>query len=147
MLLASTMNKEVVVKPAFKVILLASLVAAPAVFAQTPAQTLAAIKQAAAETAGFQSFSAARGEKFFKSTHGNDWSCASCHSENPAASGKHARTGKVIQPLAPTANPERFTDQAKVDKWFKRNCNDVANRACTPLEKDDVLTYLMSLNK
>jgi hypothetical protein len=117
------------------------------VFAQTPADTLAGLKQAAAETPGFQGFSVTRGEQFFKSTHGNDWSCSTCHTDNPADVGKHARTGKAIQPLAPAANAERFTDQAKVDKWFKRNCNDVLNRACTPLEKGDVLTYLMSLKR
>lgn len=113
--------------------------------AQTPEQTLAGLKQEAAQTPGFQGFSAARGEQFFKSAHGNDWSCSTCHTQNPAAQGKHTRTGKILLPLSPTANPERFTDQAKVDKWFKRNCNDVLDRACTPLEKGDVLTYLMSL--
>jgi len=113
--------------------------------AQTPQQTLDGFKQSAAETTGFQGFSAARGEQFFKSTHGNDWSCSTCHTQNPAAQGKHAKTSKIIQPLAPAANADRFTDQAKVDKWFKRNCNDVLNRACTPLEKGDVLTYLMTL--
>lgn len=118
------------------------------VFAQTPEQTLAAFKQAASESAtGFQDFSAARGEQFFKSTHGSDWSCATCHTQNPAAVGKHTRTGKAIQPLAPAANAERFTDPAKVEKWFRRNCNDVLNRACTPLEKGDVLTFLISVPK
>lgn len=113
--------------------------------AQTPAETLGILKQAAAETPGFQGFSASRGEQFFKSTHGNDWSCATCHTENPAAQGKHQRTGKIIQPMAPAINAERFTDQAKVDKWFKRNCNDVLDRTCTTLEKGDILTYLLSI--
>jgi hypothetical protein len=113
--------------------------------AQTPQQTLEGFKQSATETPGFQGFSATRGEQFFKSTHGNDWSCSTCHTKNPAAQGKHAKTSKIIQPLAPAANAERFTDQAKVDKWFKRNCNDILDRACTPLEKGDVLTYLMTL--
>ena len=113
--------------------------------AQTPQETLAGLRQQATETAGFQEFSAVRGEQFFNNTHGNDWSCSTCHTKNPAASGKHAKTNKVIQPMAPAANAERFTDQAKVDKWFKRNCNDVLDRACTPQEKGDVLTYLLSL--
>ena len=91
--------------------------------------------------------SAARGERFFKSTHGNDWSCASCHTGNPLQAGKHAKTGKAIAPLAPTANPERFTDAAKVEKWFKRNCNDVLGRACTEQEKGDIRQYLMSLKQ
>lgn len=114
--------------------------------AQTPQQQLAEFRRAAAETVpGFKDFSAARGEQFFKSTHGNDWSCATCHTTNPAAPGKHTRTSKLIKPLAPTVNPERFTDPAKVEKWFKRNCNDVLDRACTPQEKGDVLTFLTTL--
>lgn len=113
--------------------------------AQTPQETLSGLRQQVSETPGFQGFSATRGEQFFKSTHGNDWSCATCHTQNPATLGKHAKTSKVIQPLAPAANAERFTDQAKVDKWFRRNCNDVLDRACTTLEKGDVLTYLMYL--
>ena len=89
--------------------------------------------------------SAQRGELFFKSTHGNDWSCASCHTGNPLAAGKHVKTGKAIAPLAPAANPQRFTDAAAVEKWFRRNCNDVLGRACTAQEKSDVTQYLMSL--
>ncbi len=114
--------------------------------AQTPDSTLAAIKnEAKSSNASFQGFSAERGERFFKQTHGNELSCASCHTENPAADGKHAKTGKTIKPLAPAANPERFTDPAKVAKWFKRNCNDVLDRVCTPQEQGDVLTYLLTV--
>jgi len=113
--------------------------------AQTAQETLAGLRQQAAETSGFQGFSASRGEQFFNATHGNDWSCSTCHTQNPAALGKHAKTNKILQPMAPAVNAERFTDQAKVDKWFKRNCNDVVDRACTAQEKGDVLTYLMSL--
>jgi hypothetical protein len=95
----------------------------------------------------FAGFSAARGERLFTSTHGTDWSCASCHGTPPTGAGKHARTGKEIAPLAPTANAARFTDPAKVEKWFRRNCNDVLARECTPLEKGDVLAYLMRLGR
>lgn len=115
--------------------------------AETPAQILATIKQSAKNAPGFQEFSAARGEAFFKSTHGNDWSCTSCHTDNPVAIGKHAKTGKPIQPLAPSANAQRFTDPAKVGKWFKRNCNDVLDRLCTPQEQGDVLAYLLTVKK
>jgi len=101
--------------------------------------------EARAATPAFRGFSAQRGEAFFKSTHGGDWSCASCHTGNPLAQGRHARTGKSIAPLAPGANPERFTDAAMVDKWFRRNCNDVLGRVCTAEEKGDVLEYLVSL--
>lgn len=114
--------------------------------AQTPDQTLATIKSEAKQSdPAFAGFSAARGERFFHQTHGNELSCASCHTDNPAASGKHAKTGKLIQPLAPAVNAERFTDAAKTEKWFKRNCNDVLERACTAQEKGDVLTYLLTV--
>jgi hypothetical protein len=95
----------------------------------------------------FTGFSAQRGERFFRDTHGGEWSCASCHTANPLDSGRHAKTGKAILPLAPAANPARFTDAAKVDKWFRRNCNDVLGRACTSQEKGDILQYLMSLKE
>jgi len=123
------------------------LLAAPAAFAETPESVLASIKGDASGAPGFQGFSAARGETFFKTRQGGEWSCASCHTDNPAAQGKHAKTGKVIKPLAPAANAERFSDMAKVEKWFKRNCNDVLERVCTPQEKGDVLAYLLTIQK
>jgi hypothetical protein len=95
----------------------------------------------------FSGFSADRGEAFFKSTHGNDWSCASCHTTHPVELGRHAVTGKVIAPLAPATNADRFTDPAKAEKWFGRNCKDVLGRPCTVSEKGDVLAYLLSLSK
>ncbi len=116
--------------------------------AATPESVLASLRdEAKSSTPSFKGFSAQRGEQFFKQTHGNELSCASCHTENPATSGKHAKTGKVIKPLAPAANAERFTDTAKVEKWFKRNCNDVLERVCTPQEKGDVLTYLLTIKQ
>ena len=89
--------------------------------------------------------SAQRGEKFFSSKHGNEWSCSSCHGIPPTGEGKHASTNKAIAPLAPSFNADRFTDSAKVDKWFKRNCNDVLGRECTAQEKADVLSWLMTV--
>lgn len=115
--------------------------------AETHNEILASIQKEASDTPGFQGFSAVRGESFFKTKHGNEWSCSSCHTENPAVPGKHAKTDKVIQPLAPTVNAERFTDPGKVAKWFKRNCNDVLDRICTPQEKGDVLAYLLTVKK
>lgn len=98
-----------------------------------------------AKAAGSAGLSASRGEQFFKSTHGREWTCATCHGARPLGDGKHAVTGKVISPLAPIANAARFTDPAKTEKWFKRNCNDVVGRECTAAEKGDVLEYLLSL--
>ena len=88
---------------------------------------------------------ATRGQNFFNSRHGGEWSCASCHGQPPTAEGKHANTGKAIAPLAPAFNAKAFTDTAKVDKWFRRNCKDVLERECNAGEKADVLAYLLSL--
>jgi hypothetical protein len=102
-------------------------------------------KQATVESPDFKGFDRGRGAKFFNTRHG-DWSCSTCHTEDPRTTGKHAVTDKRIEPMAPSVNPERFTDSRKVEKWFKRNCNDVLKRACTAQEKGDVLTYLSSLS-
>ena len=126
---------------------LIAMLAAPSAFALTPDEVLASFRKEASAASGFQEFSAPRGEAFFKARHGGDWSCSSCHHDNPALVGKHAKTNKEIKPLAPAANPERFTDMAKVEKWFKRNCRDVLNRACTAQEKGDVLAYLLAVRK
>ncbi len=115
-------------------------------WAANPAEVQAALeKEARAADAGFRGFSAARGGSFYRSLHGGDWSCSSCHTDNPAAGGQHAVTKKPIRPLAPSANSERFTDVAKIEKWFKRNCNDVLKRACSAQEKCDFIAYLLSV--
>ena len=106
----------------------------------TPAQQLG-YWSARAGVAG----SAVLGQAFFNDRHGGQWSCASCHGMPPTADGKHANTGKTIAPLAPAFNPKAFTDAAKVDKWFRRNCNDVLARECSAGEKADVLAYVNSL--
>lgn len=85
------------------------------------------------------------GRQFFVTKHGGEWSCASCHGESPTRSGRHASTGKVLEPLAPAFNPKSLTDTARVDKWFRRNCKDVLSRECTAGEKADVLAWLNSL--
>ncbi len=86
-----------------------------------------------------------RGRTFFTTRHGGEWSCASCHGNPPVSAGKHANTGKAIDPLAPAINPQALTDSAKVDKWFRRNCKDVLQRECSAGEKADVLAWLLSL--
>jgi hypothetical protein len=88
---------------------------------------------------------AARGQAFFTQTHGHEWSCSSCHGATPTQTGRHASTGKSIAPLAPAFNAERFTDPAKAEKWFRRNCNDVVGRECSAAEKADVLAWLLTL--
>ena len=70
--------------------------------------------------------------------------CTSCHTENLRATGKHIKTGKPIDPLAPSVNKERLTDTKKIEKWFKRNCKWTLGRECSVQEKADVLSYLRS---
>lgn len=116
-----------------------------AVSAAGPTAFLSQFEAAARKAdAGFVP-NATRGAEFFKARHGGDWSCASCHTASPKSQGRHAGTAKLIQPLAPAANPERFTDEAKVEKWFRRNCADVLGRACRPAEKADVVAWLLSI--
>lgn len=110
--------------------------------AATPAEQLTTFSAQAATTA-----QPARGQQFFTSKHGKDWSCSSCHTTSPTVDGKHASTGKVIAPLAPAFNAERFTDSAKSEKWFRRNCNDVLGRECTASEKADVLAWLLTFKR
>ena len=123
---------------------LAAIVAllSPAAHAITPAEQLAAYSAQAGAPA-----QTARGEQFFTSKHGKDWSCASCHTASPTVDGKHASTGKLISPMAPAFNPQRFTDTAKTEKWFRRNCNDVVGRECSIAEKADVLAWLLTLKR
>ena len=120
----------------FSLLLFTSLHAA----ATTPAELLAGYTAQAGQPAN-----AVRGETFFKASHGQEWQCTSCHGKSPTVGGRHASTDKAIEPLAPAANPKRFTDSAKVDKWFRRNCKDVLARECTAAEKADVLAWLVSL--
>jgi cytochrome c553 len=100
--------------------------------------------------AGYSALSATpavpdRGQQLFTSRHGREWSCASCHGAVPTQAGRHAATGKAIAPLAPAFNPDRFADAAKTEKWFRRKCNDVMGRECSPAEKADVISWLRSL--
>jgi hypothetical protein len=112
------------------------------VFAATPAELLATYTAQSGASA-----QPSRGQLLFTVKHGKEWSCSTCHSAPPTVDGKHATTGKVIGPLAPAFNAERFTDIAKSDKWFRRNCNDVMGRECTAVEKADVLSWLMTFKK
>jgi len=119
---------------------LTSAAVAPSVHAATPAELLAGYTAQAAVPAV-----PARGQQLFTTTHGREWSCSSCHGAVPTQTGKHASTGKPIDALAPAFSPRRFTDAAKTEKWFRRNCNDIMGRECNAAEKADVLAWLMTL--
>ena len=70
--------------------------------------------------------------------------CSTCHTEDLRRQGKHAVTGKLIDPLAPSANPKRLTDPEHIEKWFLRNCKWTLGRECTPQEKGDFLVMIGS---
>lgn len=106
--------------------------------AATPASQLAAYEAEAGRKAD-----PAAGAVFFAAKGAKDWSCSSCHTKDPSKEGKHASTGKAIAPMAPAFNPERFVDEAKTQKWFRRNCNDVLGRECLAAEKANFMAYLM----
>ncbi len=96
---------------------------------------------------GVEAFSAKAGQilwhqKFTKKD--NIRQCTTCHTDNLRNSGKHVRTGKFIQPLAPSVNPKRLMKVKHIRKWLKRNCKWTFNRECTIQEKGDILLYIQS---
>jgi Domain of unknown function (DUF1924) len=103
--------------------------------------------EAKASDPGFSRFSAERGEHLFRtnfSTGKPDTpSCTTCHTTDPRKTGQ-TRAGKDIEPMAASANPKRYSDQAKTEKWFGRNCNNVLGRECTATEKGDFITFMLA---
>lgn len=98
-------------------------------------------------TQGVISTDEKQGEQLWQKTFKHDGefpdrSCTSCHTKDLTADGKHVKTGKVIKPMAPSSNAERFTDSKKVEKWFKRNCLWTMDRECTAQEKANFLVYI-----
>lgn len=139
--------------------------------ATEPEDFLAAYaKQASQVEPGFAGFSAERGRAFYFRTHkidgGSELSCASCHHADPRK-GSVAHKDQIpcrachitlhkghegssmvkreIPPLAPLTNPNRFTNEWKVEAWFDWNCKLLLKRECTPLEKGDLITWLMTI--
>jgi hypothetical protein len=109
------------------------------------AQYATSAKAAVPSSSGF---STSRGKAFhsqaFAGGKPDTPACSSCHGNDPRSPGR-ALTGKTIEPMAVSVSASRYTDPAKVEKWFKRNCNEVLGRECTPQEKGDWLTYMSSL--
>ena len=126
-------------------------------------------EQARSADAGFSGFSAERGSAFYYATHpqpdDTEYSCASCHHQDPRKEqfahhdkipcrachfpSQRYTQGHTIRrqllPLAPVANDARFRDAARSDMWFAKNCEFVLGRDCTPLEKGDLITWLLTL--
>lgn len=96
---------------------------------------------------GASEFSAARGRDMWREARGQPrpgqaQSCADCHGDDITRRGEHVRTGKPIDPLAPSVNPKRLTDAATIEKWFLRNCKGTWGRECSAQEKGDLLLFV-----
>lgn len=121
---------------------IATVLATPA-FADSRTDLLVQYATAAQSTG----FSAARGQilhtKNFAGGKADTPACTACHGTDSRGSGR-TPTGKTIDAVAISVTPTRYTNPAKVEKWFKRNCIEVLGRECTPQEKGDWLTYVIS---
>ena len=69
--------------------------------------------------------------------------CTSCHGADPRQLGRNAKTGRPIDPVAVSANPQRYTDTALVEKHFQRDCKSVMGRPCSAQESGDYITFMM----
>lgn len=102
---------------------------------------------AKAANPAFSGFSAERGKTLHNQSFGGGKpdtpACTTCHGRDPRAAGR-TLAGKAIDPVAVSAAPSRFTDPAKVEKWFKRNCTEVLGRECNAQEKGDWLSFMLA---
>lgn len=102
------------------------------------------------ERAGAGPFAAADGERAWRAEHrppgaGSKRACTSCHGTDLRRAGRHATTGKAIEPMALSANPQRLADPVKTERWFQRNCRWTWGRECTPQEKGDFVRLMQGL--
>lgn len=126
-----------------------ALGAVPALAAEPARDAIVAAyaAQAKQQDPGFAGFSAARGEALYRSRHTANpeiASCSTCHTDDPAKPGRHAKTGRAIEPVALSANPKRFLEADKVEERFLRDCKSILGRVCTATEKGDYLTFLIN---
>jgi hypothetical protein len=139
------MMKTRLLFPSYALVLLTGLVfAGSLVHASVTNKLIDEYKQNGAQQPDPQKAKAMWTQKFPDDNGKNTRSCASCHTDDLHATGKHVRTNKPIEPLAPSVNRERLTDAAKIEKWFKRNCKWTLGRECSPQEKSDFLSYISS---
>ncbi len=104
-------------------------------------------EQAKKENSEFMEFDAKRGEQLFfakSSASGKEMSCTSCHKQDITQDGFSEKKNKKIKPLAPSVNQNRLTDVDEVQKWLKRNFNDVYAREGSAQEKGDVIMFINS---
>ena len=122
-------------------LILSGLLAASAVGADTVDDLLSEYQRQ-----GAGSFDSSAGEalwqRSFPAAEGAPRACTGCHTDDLKQPGRHAVTGKTIEPLAPSVNAKRLTERRRIEKWFKRNCKWTLGRECTFQEKGDLLSYL-----
>jgi len=59
-------------------------------------------------------------------------SCSpACRTADLTQPGRHVKTGRPIEPMAPSVNPKRPRDPEKVEKWLLRNCRWTLGHECT----------------
>ncbi len=75
---------------------------------------------------------------------GKEVSCAACHTDNPAANGKHMVSGKKLPPMAPSVNSKRFKDIGKSNKGFSDHCRDLYGKDCSAADKSNFITYVLT---
>jgi len=131
------------VVPTVSNLLLSGLLAASTAQANTVDDLLAAYKGQGAGTFN-TSAGKALWQRKFPSSNAAQRACTSCHTSDLTKAGRHAVTGKTIEPLAPSANAKRLTDRRQIEKWLKRNCKWTLGRECTAQEKGDLLSFLRS---
>ncbi|MEH6625704.1 MAG: DUF1924 domain-containing protein [Motiliproteus sp.] len=90
---------------------------------------------------GASASSSEQGRKLWQ-TETNGRSCTNCHTDDPRAQGRHQKTGKAIEALAPSVNTKRLTKTKTIRKWLKRNCKWTFGQECTAQQKGDFLAWL-----
>ncbi|MDM8565377.1 DUF1924 domain-containing protein [Candidatus Halobeggiatoa sp. HSG11] len=109
-------------------------------------ELLAEYRSEGVETFDVEAGKALWTQEFTDAKTGKIRQCSTCHTADLRNEGKHAKTGKVIKPLAPNTNPERLTKLKKIRKWFKRNCKWTLGRECNAQEKGNILLFIQNFN-
>lgn len=94
-----------------------------------------------------EALSAERGKALWEKSVGEK-SCTNCHTSDITQPGEMTILfffKKSIDPMALSANPDRYQDIEKADKAFDKNCKRVFDKLCTSKEKGDLLKYLTSI--
>lgn len=120
-----------------------------ALLAAGPSLGLGATLLAGYQQSGAGPFDASAGARAWALEHqppgaSEPRSCATCHGTDLTRPGRHATTGKTIEPMAVSVNPGRLSDPAKVERWLGRNCRWTLGRECTAQEKGDFVSLIQA---